>query len=115
MAGNSHDLELRNVMVDNVSPTLSFATPANNADGTVSLTASSDADTTQVDFERRPPATLVGDDRQRLDAPVAVARHDGARRRSLRPPRDVATDGPVNTDEAEHTNIRVDNTLPPAR
>src|SRR5207249_11019365 len=54
MAGNSTTSAVRNVTVDNVSPTPTLGDPGQNLSGTVSLTASSDADTTQVDFERRP-------------------------------------------------------------
>src|SRR5256714_15639137 len=54
MAGNSTTSGVRNVMVDNVAPTPTLADPGQYLSGTVSLSASSDPDTTQVDFERRP-------------------------------------------------------------
>src|SRR5262249_31543637 len=54
MAGNSTTSAVRNVTVDNVAPTPTLADPGQNLSGTVSLSASSDPDTVQVDFERRP-------------------------------------------------------------
>src|SRR5205823_7473418 len=54
MAGNSTASAVRNVAVDNVAPTPTLADPGQNLSGTVSLSASSDPDTNQVDFERRP-------------------------------------------------------------
>ena len=89
MAGNSTTSALRNVSVDNVSPTPTLADPGQNLNGTVSLSASSDAghDSGRLraaDRRRR----LMGHDRERHDDAVGhVARHDDARRRSLRLPR----------------------------
>jgi hypothetical protein len=54
MAGNTTSSPVRNVYVDNVSPMPTLADPGQYLSGTVSLSASSDPDTTQVDFERRP-------------------------------------------------------------
>src|SRR5439155_699779 len=54
MAGNTTTSPLRNVSVDNVAPTPTLADPGQYLNGTVSLSATSDPDTTQVDFERRP-------------------------------------------------------------
>ena len=53
MAGNTATSPVRNVSVDNVDPTPTLADPGQYLNGTISLSASSDPDTTQVDFERR--------------------------------------------------------------
>src|SRR5207244_3158786 len=53
MAGNTTTSAVRNVSVDNVSPTPTLADPGQSLSGIVSLSATSDPDTTQVDFERR--------------------------------------------------------------
>src|SRR5204863_371013 len=53
-AGNSTTSTVRNVTVDNVAPTPTLGDPGQNLSGTTSLSASSDPDSVQVDFERRP-------------------------------------------------------------
>src|SRR5439155_19082381 len=54
MAGNTTTSAIRNVSVDNVTPTPTLADPGQYLNGIVALSASSDPDTVQVDFERRP-------------------------------------------------------------
>src|SRR5207253_2308635 len=52
MAGNTKTSALRTVTVDNGAPAPTLADPGANLTGTVDLTATSDADTAQVDFQR---------------------------------------------------------------
>src|SRR5207237_10014620 len=51
---NTTTSAVRNLSVDNLSPTPTLADPGQSLSGIISLSASSDPDTTQVDFERRP-------------------------------------------------------------
>ncbi|MFL5945446.1 MAG: Ig-like domain-containing protein [Gaiellaceae bacterium] len=114
MAGNSTSSAVRNVTVDNVSPTPTLADPGQNLSGTVSLTAASDGDTAQVDFERRPAGggawvTIASDSTlpwgASLDSTtLADGQYDF---------RAVATDGTGHTGSSPlRANIRVDNTAP---
>src|SRR5207247_1346130 len=54
MAGNTTTSAVGNVSVDNVSPTPTLTDPGQYLNGTVALSATSDPDTVQVDFERPP-------------------------------------------------------------
>ena len=110
--GQLDDVAVRNVTVDNVSPTPTLADPGQNLSGTVSLTASSDADTTQVDFERRPAGggswvTIASDS----TLPWGTSLDTTTLADGLYDFRAVATDGTGHTGASPlRANIRVDNT-----
>ena len=114
MAGNTTTSPTRNVSVDNVAPTPTLADPGQNLNGTVSLTATSDPDTAQVDFERRPGGggswvTIASDTSAPFGTPLdTTTLTDG-----LYDFRAVATDqtGHSGT-SAIRSNIRIDNTSP---
>ncbi|HEY3017207.1 MAG TPA: Ig-like domain-containing protein, partial [Gaiellaceae bacterium] len=114
MAGNSTTSAVRNVSVDNVSPAPTLADPGQYLNGTISLSATSDPDTTEVDFERRPAGggswvTIASDTTLPWDTSLdTTALADG-----LYDFRAVATDQTGHTGtSAIRSNIRVDNTAP---
>jgi hypothetical protein len=114
MAGNSTTSAVRNVTVDNVAPTPTLADPGQNLSGTVSLSASSDPDTTQVDFERRPAGggswvTIASDSSPAWGTSLdTTTLADG-----LYDFRAVATDGTGHTGASPiRANVRIDNTAP---
>src|SRR5207245_11385478 len=106
----------RKVSVDNVSPTPTLADPGQYLNGPVSLSASSDPDTTQVDFERRPAGggswvTIASD----TTTPWGTALDTTALADGLYDFRAVATDQTGNTGTSPiRSNIRIDNTAPAA-
>ncbi len=114
MAGNTTTSAMRNVSVDNLSPTPTLADPGSNLSGTISLTASSDPDTTQVDFERRPAGggswvTIASD----ATAPWGTSLDTTALADGLYDFRAIATDGTGHTGTSPiRANIRIDNTAP---
>jgi hypothetical protein len=114
MAGNTTSSPVRNVTVDNVSPTPSLADPGEYVSGTISLSASSDPDTTQVDFERRPAGggswvTIASDS----TLPWGTSLDTTTLADGLYDFRVVATDQGGNTGtSAIRSNVRVDNTAP---
>ncbi|TML88547.1 MAG: hypothetical protein E6G09_01940, partial [Actinobacteria bacterium] len=114
MAGNTTTSPLRNVSVDNVSPRPTLADPGQYLNGTVSLSASSDPDTTQVDFERRPAGggswvTIASD----TTTPWGTALDTTSLADGLYDFRAVATDQTGHTGTSPiRSNLRVDNTLP---
>jgi len=114
MAGNTTTSTLRNVSVDNVSPTPTLADPGQYLAGTVSLSASSDPDTTQVDFERRPAGgglwvTIASD----TTTPWGTSLDTTALTDGLYDFRAVATDQTGHTGTSPiRANVRVDNTSP---
>src|SRR5262249_40668169 len=114
MAGNSTTSAVRNVTVDNVAPAPTLAAPGQNLSGTVSLSASSDPDTVQVDFERRPAGggswvTIASDSSLPWGASLdTTTLPDG-----LYDFRAVASDGSGQTGASPvRANIRIDNTAP---
>jgi hypothetical protein len=114
MAGNSTTSAVRNVTVDNLSPTATLGDPGQNLSGIVSLTASSDADTTQVDFERRPAGggawTTIASD---STLPWGTSLDTTTLADGLYDFRAVATDGTGHIGTSPlHSNIRIDNTAP---
>jgi large repetitive protein len=114
MAGNAATSPVRNVTVDNVAPTPTLTDPGQFLHGTVSLSATSDADTAQVDFERRPAGggawvTIASDN----TLPFATSLDTTALADGLYDFRAVATDGTgASASSPIRTNIRIDNTLP---
>ena len=114
MAGNSTTSPLRNVSVDNVNPTPTLADPGQYLNGTVSLSASSDADTTQIDFERRPAGggswvTIASD----TTTPWGTSLDTTALADGLYDFRVIATDATGHTGTSPiRANVRVDNTTP---
>jgi len=114
MAGNTTTSPLRNVTVDNLAPTPTLADPGQNLSGTVALSASSDPDTTQVDFERRPAGggswvTIASDS----SLPWGTSLDTTTLADGLYDFRAVATDGTGHTGTSPvRSNIRVDNTAP---
>ncbi|MFL5918543.1 MAG: Ig-like domain-containing protein, partial [Gaiellaceae bacterium] len=114
MAGNSTTSATRNVTVDNVSPTPTLSDPGQSLSGTVSLTASSDPDTAQVDFERRPagggPWTTIASD---STIPWATSLDTTTLADGLYDFRAVATDGTGHIGTSPlRANVRIDNTAP---
>ena len=114
MAGNTSTSAVRNVSVDNVSPTPTLADPGQYLNGIVSLSASSDPDTTQVDFERRTAGggswvTIASDTTTPWGTPLdTTALADG-----LYDFRAIATDATGHTGTSPiRANVRVDNTSP---
>ena len=114
MAGNTTTSALRNVSVDNVSPTPTLADPGQYLNGTVSLSASSDPDTTQVDFERRTAGggswvTIASD----TTTPWGTSLDTTALADGLYDFRAIATDATGHTGTSPiRANVRVDNTSP---
>jgi hypothetical protein len=114
MAGNSTTSPLRDVTVDNVAPTPTLANPGQNLSGTVSLSASSDPDTTQVAFEQRPAGggawvTIASDS----TLPWGTSLDTTTLADGLYDFRVVATDGSGQTGTSPiHANVRIDNTAP---
>ena len=114
MAGNTTTSAVRNVSVDNVSPTPTLADPGQYLNGTVSLSASSDADTTQVDFERRTAGggswvTIASD----TTTPWGTSLDTTALADGLYDFRAIATDATGHTGTSPiRANVRVDNTSP---
>ncbi|HZB40623.1 MAG TPA: Ig-like domain-containing protein, partial [Ilumatobacter sp.] len=114
MAGNTTSSAIRNVSVDNVSPTPTLTDPGQYLSGTVSLSASSDGDTVQVDFERRPAGggswvTIASD----TTLPWGTSLDTTALADGLYDFRAVATDQTGNTGASPiRASIRVDNTNP---
>ena len=105
---------MRNVSVDNLSPTPTLADPGSNLSGTISLTASSDPDTTQVDFERRQAGggswvTIASD----ATTPWGTSLDTTALADGLYDFRAIATDGTGHTGTSPiRANVRIDNTAP---
>ena len=114
MAGNTTTSAVRNVSVDNVSPTPTLADPGQYLNGTVSLSASSDPDTTQVDFERRTAGggswvTIASD----TTTPWGTSLDTTALADGLYDFRAIATDATGHTGTSPiRANVRVDNTSP---
>src|SRR5262249_44874913 len=114
MAGNSTTSAVRNVTVDNVAPAPTLAAPGQNLSGTVSLSASSDPDTTQVDFERRPAGggswvTIASDS----SLPWGTSLDTTTLADGLYDLRAVATDGSGHTGTSPiRASVRIDNTAP---
>jgi hypothetical protein len=114
MAGNTTTSAVRNVSVDNVSPTPTLADPGQYLNGSVSLSASSDPDTTQVDFERRTAGggswvTIASD----TTAPWGTSLDTTALADGLYDFRAIATDATGHTGTSPiRANVRVDNTSP---
>jgi hypothetical protein len=114
MAGNTTTSAVRNVSVDNVSPTPNLADPGQYLNGTVSLSASSDPDTTQVDFERRTAGggswvTIASD----TTTPWGTSLDTTALADGLYDFRAIATDATGHTGTSPiRANVRVDNTSP---
>ena len=91
VAGNGPTVSsARTIVVDNHPPTVTLANPGAAVRGTVSLTTTTSADTTQVTFERSPAGagtwTTIAVDN--TPAVHGEPRHDAARGRPLRPARD---------------------------
>jgi hypothetical protein len=114
MAGNTTTSAVRDVSVDNVSPTPTLADPGQYLNGTVSLSVSSDADTTQVDFERRPAGggawvTIASD----TTMPWSTSLDTTTLADGLYDFRAIATDQTGHTGTSPiRANIRIDNTAP---
>jgi hypothetical protein len=114
MAGNSTTSAVRNVTVDNVAPTPVLSDPGSNLAGTVSLSATSDPDTVQVDFERRAAGggswiTIASD----TTLPWGTSLDTTTLADGLYDFRAVATDGAGHTAASPiRSGVRVDNTLP---
>jgi hypothetical protein len=114
MAGNTTTSPVRNVSVDNVSPTPTLADPGQNVRGTILLSASSDPDTVQVDFERRPAGggswvTIASD----TTPPWSTSLDTTALADGLYDFRVIATDQTGRTGTSPiRANVRVDNTAP---
>jgi hypothetical protein len=114
MAGNSTTSATRTVTVDNHSPSPTFADPGSILSGTVVLSATSDPDTAQVDFQRAVAGsgswvTIATD----TGAPFATSLDTTTLPDGLYDFRVVATDGQGNVGtSAVRSNIRVDNTAP---
>jgi Bacterial Ig domain/Bacterial Ig-like domain len=114
MAGNTTTSPTRNVSVDNLSPTPTLADPGQNLSGTIALSASSDPDTAQVDFERRPAGggswvTIASDTTTPFGTPIdTTTLADG-----LYDFRAVATDQTGHSGASPvRSNVRIDNTSP---
>ena len=114
MAGNTATSSVRDVSVDNVSPTPTLADPGQYLSGTVSLTASADPDTSQVDFERRPAGggswvTIASD----TASPWATSLDTTALADGLYDFRAIAIDQTGNSGTSPiRSNVRIDNTAP---
>ena len=114
MAGNTATSAVRNVSVDNVSPTPTLADPGLYLSGTVSLSASSDPDTTQADFERRTAGggswvTIASD----TTMPWGTSFNTSALADGLYDFRAIATDATGHTGTSPiRANVRIDNTSP---
>ncbi|MDQ2969246.1 MAG: Ig-like domain-containing protein, partial [Actinomycetota bacterium] len=114
MAGNTTSSPMRNVSVDNVAPTPTLADPGQYLKGTISLSASSDPDTTRVDFERRPAGggswvTIASD----TTAPWGTSLDTTSLADGLYDFRVTATDQTGQTGTSPiRSNVRVDNTAP---
>ncbi len=106
MAGNRTTSSTRNVVIDNGAPTLSFTSPVNNAvvNGSVNLVATS---SDPIAF-----AYKLHSDPVSAYAPVSSPWDTTALADGLYDLRATSTDSASNTTTVEHTNIRVDNTLP---
>ncbi len=114
MAGNTTTSPTRNVSVDNLAPTPTLADPGQYLSGTASLSASSDPDTAQIDFERRPAGggswvTIASD----TTLPFGTSLDTTSLADGLYDFCAVATDqtGQTGT-SAIRSNIRIDNTSP---
>ena len=105
---------VRNVSVDNVDPTPTLADPGQYLNGTISLSASSDPDTSQVDFERRAAGggswvTIASD----TTTPWSTSLDTTALADGLYDFRVIATDATGHTGTSPiRANVRVDNTAP---
>ncbi|HEU5277858.1 MAG TPA: Ig-like domain-containing protein [Gaiellaceae bacterium] len=114
LAGNATSSTMRNVLVDNVAPTPTLGDPGQNLSGTISLSVSSDPDTTQVDFERRPAGggswvTIASD----TTTPWSTSLDTTALADGLYDFRAVATDQTAQTGTSPvRSDVRVDNTAP---
>ena len=114
MAGNSKTSALRTITVDNGAPTPTLADPGANLSGTVDLTATSDADTAQVDFQRATAGsgtwTTIATDNT---APFSASLNTTLLPDGLYDFRVVAVDVHGNSGtSAVRTNVRIDNTAP---
>ena len=112
LAGNSAPSAARTVTVDNQAPIVTLDDPGPNVRGTVTLAATSSADTALVVFERRPAVggawTPVGTD---LTAPFSVDFDTTAAADGSYDLRAVATDLSLNQGSGTRTTL-VDNTNP---
>jgi len=113
LAGNSATSGVRTISVDNRSPSPALDDPAQYLRGTVTLSASSDPDTTQVDFQRAPAGSGTWTTISTAAAPFSITLDTTTLADGLYDFRAVATDGSGNTGtSAVRTNKRVDNTSP---
>jgi hypothetical protein len=114
LAGNTTTSPLRNVSVDNVDPTPTLADPGQYLNGTISLSVSSDPDTTQVDFERRPAGggswvTIASD----TTTPWGTSLDTTSLADGLYDFRAIATDQTGHTGTSPtRANVRIDNSAP---
>ncbi len=114
MAGNTATSPVRNVSVDNVDPTPTLADPGQYLNGTISLSASSDPDTSQVDFERRAAGggswvTIASD----TTTPWGTSLDTTALTDGLYDFRVIATDATGHSGTSPiRANVRIDNTAP---
>ena len=114
MAGNTATSPVRNVSVDNVDPTPTLADPGQYLNGTISLSASSDADTSQVDFERRAAGggswvTIASD----TTTPWGTSLDTTTLTDGLYDFRVIATDATGHSGTSPiRANVRIDNTAP---
>jgi chitinase len=114
MAGNSATSPVRTVTVDNGAPTPALADPGQNLSGSVVLSASSDPDTVEVDFQRAPAGsgswtTIAAD----TIAPYGVTFDTTTLTDGVYDFRVVATDGIGNIGTSPvRSNVRIDNTSP---
>ncbi|HXY84198.1 MAG TPA: Ig-like domain-containing protein [Gaiellaceae bacterium] len=114
MAGNSTTSPIRTITVDNHAPSPTLADPGQNVEGTITLNATSDPDTAQVDFEVRPAGgstwSIFGTD---TSAPYSASLDTTTLADGLYDFRVEATDGSGNNGtSAIRANVRVDNTAP---
>jgi hypothetical protein len=101
------------VTIDNTNPAPTLADPGAAAGGTITLGASSDGDTAQVDFQRSPAGantwTTIGSD---VTAPFTASFDTTVVSDGLYDLRAVATDQSGHTGTSGVRTLRVDNTPP---
>ncbi len=114
MAGNSTTSAVRTITVDNGAPAPTLADPGQYLHGGVGLTATSDSDTAQVDFQRAPAGggtwTTIATD---TTSPFSSSFDTSLLPDGLYDFRVQATDGNGNSGtSAVRANVRIDNTVP---
>ena len=111
-AGHSTTSGAHTVRVDNSAPTPTLADPGPAVHGTIALSASSDADTATVEFQRSPAGANTWTTIASISAPFTTNLDTTSLPEGVYDLRAVATDLGGHVGRSGAVTTRVDNTLP---